>query len=88
MTILAVPGQPRSDTERRVVRTLRRELRPRFGAGHTAAEIALSVRGALRDLRGSVSDEALTEMGYRLASQRLDREPDRVGDEPGPTDLS
>jgi hypothetical protein len=57
--------------ERSATRAIVRELAPRYERDLGTAVLWGSVRAAVRDLRGSVSPEALPEMAARLAYHRL-----------------
>jgi hypothetical protein len=55
----------------RVSQDLVRELAPQYAGVFTEGTIAIHVRAAVHDLRGSVSAEALPELAARLAHHRL-----------------
>jgi hypothetical protein len=56
---------------RGVVTEVSRELDRQFAGLLSATVISGCVAGAIRDLRGSISGEALPEMAARLAGVRL-----------------
>ncbi len=58
-------------TQEGLVNEISRELAQQFAGLLSASVIAGGVAAAIRDLRGSISGEALPEMASRLARVRL-----------------
>lgn len=71
MTTATLPRPADQCPRRNVDVTLIGELRRTLGGRVSEYTIVQYVRAALEDLRGSVSPEALPEMGARLAHYRL-----------------